>query len=1342
MNRWGLSARRLTIVLGVAASVFLALFLTGQGLVKASLWASVLSLVTGIVSMAAAVWPLVSNPSRIQLSPEWEVPEWVVGRPHEAGQVVAALHRHGGRTVGITTGMHGAGGFGKTTLARIVCADRRIRRRFRGGVYLVTVGRDTKGAAAMAAKVNDVIKLVSGEEATFTDPEIAGGRLGVLLETGPMRLLVIDDVWEADQLAPFVNGGRRCARLVTTRVPGLLGGRTQAVLVDQMSGQQARQLLTAGLPALDPMVAGGLLAVTGRWPLLLRLVNKFLANAAGSGADFDGAATQLLERLRTGGPAAVDDLLEEDSRGLQVGQPAERARAVRATIGASTSLLNPQDAQRFVELGVFAEDESIPFSLAARLWHATAGIDDLQATRLCGRLAELALVSSSLESVESGGLMLHDVVRDFLRGELGSQRLAQLSGALLDAAAVGLPAKPSVNHAVGFMRTAWWEIDPGDRYMCDHLIEHLLDAGRRDEAEDVASDLRWVGARLVKFGPAAPTADLSLIGTPRAVSLRTTLARAAHLLAPTEPPEMVIDVLHSRVADNPYWGPQVAALRQLAHRSRLVNRWPLPDLPDSALRRVLAGHDGAVVALALAPDGNWLATGDASGTVRIWDAATGRARSTLTGHRGSHLTEIVISPDSSWLVTCAANGAAKIWDAVTGQEQINLVGHRGRVNAVIAPDGSWLATVDDSGVGGKVRIWNSVTGKEEGTLAGHRGHQLVTVGVAPDSSWLATGGTNGRARIWHKGSLQPKVTLKGHRGRVSAVAISPDGTWLATADRATVQIWDVRTGQERTSLKSHHGPVSEVMISPDGSWLATISGGWPRIWNAATGQERSILEGRRGYRAEVMAIAPDGNWLATGGIDRAVRIWDTATGQEQATFIGHNRSVGVMAVARDGTWLASGDDGGTVRIWDMTTKQYQKRPIRSRAAAAITASPDGSWLATIVNGTLRIWDASTGRERTAIANLGEPGVGHKVGAIMVSPDSTWLAIIVNGTLRIWDSADGGERATITNIGRSANVRWYTRGHGAAHKITAVTVASDGRFLAIGDDSGMIGLWDAATLKEQSVFMFHDTYELKRRRVSGSKTKYEGKPKILAIVVAPTGDWIAARAETTYTGNVRIWDIANQREHALPDFGVTAIAIAPSGNWLVTDSGAIQVWDKGTGKRRISLADRKSRMNTIAIAKDGSWLAASHSRGPIRVWDVATGEECAVFPAGGNSLNVVAVSKEGGWLVSCDGGMVRTWDIATGRVLAALKDRYDQEILTVISPDDKWLAIAEKGTIQIWDPFTGVLQALMRVDNAIVDCTWLDDEGLAAASWAGLYVFDFIQSSSRHQPVASWHTKPN
>ncbi len=612
-------------VVSVTACGFLIAVLVGEGLQQASLWAAIVAALAGVVAAGAAVWVSMPQLSKVPLPPELEVPKWVVDRPDELAAVVNALVGGKAGTVGITTGLYGAGGFGKTTLAQMVCGDRRVRQRFGGRVYAVTVGRDVRGAAAIAAKVNDLIKLVSGENVTFTDPQLAGRRLGSLLDAGPPRLLVLDDVWDTEQLTPFSEGGKGCARLVTTRVPELLAGRAVAVLVDQMSPEQARALLISGLPPLDPAVVQGLLAVTGRWPLLLRLVSKILADYARLATDVSTKAELLVERLRAGGPAVVDELLGggEGGRGLDVGQPQERARAVRATIEASTGLLDRHDAERFAELGVFAREETIPFSLITRFWRATAGLDDLQAAQMCNRLAQLALVSQT--TGPALGITLHEVVREFLRAEVGQQRLAVLNGTLLDAVAADLPTASALDPAgMRPLQVAWWELDQDDWYLWGHLIEHLLDAGRGGEADTAASDLRWVGARLQRLGPAAPVADLSAVGTPRATRLCAVLARTAHLLAPTEPRWAVVDILHSRVADDPAWGPQVIALRNICRRPRLVNRWSLPDLADPALRRVLTGHTHEVGAVAVAPDGSWLATGSLDKTVRIWDVPTVR----------------------------------------------------------------------------------------------------------------------------------------------------------------------------------------------------------------------------------------------------------------------------------------------------------------------------------------------------------------------------------------------------------------------------------------------------------------------------------------------------------------------------------------------------------------------------------------------------------------------------------------------------------------------------------------------------------------------------------------------
>jgi len=190
---------------GAVAFVFLIVVMVRQGLPQAGAWAGPLGALASLVAAAAAV-VLVPRKPEVALPPDPEVPEWVVDRPAELGAVVKALVDAGEGTVGITTGLYGAGGFGKTVLARMACADRRVRRWFGGRVYIVAVDRDVREAAAIAAKVNDVIKLVTGQDASFTDPQMAGQRLGSLLNAGPRRLLVLDDVWEARQLAPFTQG--------------------------------------------------------------------------------------------------------------------------------------------------------------------------------------------------------------------------------------------------------------------------------------------------------------------------------------------------------------------------------------------------------------------------------------------------------------------------------------------------------------------------------------------------------------------------------------------------------------------------------------------------------------------------------------------------------------------------------------------------------------------------------------------------------------------------------------------------------------------------------------------------------------------------------------------------------------------------------------------------------------------------------------------------------------------------------------------------------------------------------------------------------------------------------
>lgn len=90
----------------------------------------------------------------------------------ELPEVVSALAGRGSGVVAVTTGLLGAGGFGKTALAAKACRDTRVVQRFPGGILWVTVGRDLDGAG-LAARISEVIAAAGGPGPTFTSPEQA-----------------------------------------------------------------------------------------------------------------------------------------------------------------------------------------------------------------------------------------------------------------------------------------------------------------------------------------------------------------------------------------------------------------------------------------------------------------------------------------------------------------------------------------------------------------------------------------------------------------------------------------------------------------------------------------------------------------------------------------------------------------------------------------------------------------------------------------------------------------------------------------------------------------------------------------------------------------------------------------------------------------------------------------------------------------------------------------------------------------------------------------------------------------------------------------------------------------
>ncbi|WP_369491744.1 NB-ARC domain-containing protein [Streptomyces sp. BF23-30] len=1015
------------------------------------------------------------------------IPDWVVDR-EEAERVVSLVRRRGGGgSVGIATGLHGAGGFGKTTLAQVVCAHRKVRRQFPGGVHVITIGRDVRGRVAIAAKVAEVTRYVTGDTMEAgTDPDQAGARLGALLDQRPRTLLVLDDVWEAEQLTPFLQGGdRNCVRLITTRNPAVLPAGADRIVVDRMSQKQAEAVLTHGLPELPTSLVQDLVLVTGRWALLLRMANQRLAAQAATGADLTQAVQHLLERLQRRGPSGID-VLQGPVVALDLDDPKRRNQAVRASIEAATTLLPPEGGRRFAELGIFMEDETIPVSLVCQLWQATAGLHEMESRALCKQMADLSLLSLDAQTA-GGAISLHDVVRDYLRSELGPE-LSATNACFVDGIARDIPWASPPPSGTGQVR-AWWGVSDG--YLLDHLIEHMIDGGLITQAEEVASDLRWIRTRLHQRGPTAPWNDLSLLPTPSARLMAQELGRAAPLLSPTEPAHFLDGVLYSRLGNVSAWRAQTALLLS---GTSLVDRNTPPDLPDPCFVLNLTEDTGVLTAVAIAPDGTLLATGNLQGRIHVWEVGTGRLVRTLTSPSES-VHALALGRNA---VHLAASGTrtVRLWDLRNGQQlqQWNDWALRQGVALAVADGDVWVAHESDA-----MRVYVRSLRSEaiRSVQDTQQTSARVALSVSPDGRWLAVLKDRHTIHIWdtsrHYQDGQGPLVVGRYRGGASALAISGGGQQLATAHSDhTIRIWDTTSDINPRTLTGRIDPGKGISTSQDGRWLAAAgeTGRTVLVWDL-TPPPCSIS---RGNQVRAVAVSPDGTWLVTANADYTMRIWDATTGALRKVIACPTDLIRSVTITPDGDRILSAGNGRNLRLWDARSGTCLTHfPVGSAQwTGALAIGPNADWVATdSSDGVIGIWDLASGTRRHALT-----GRSRNMHALAVTPDgATLVSAADHGDVRLWNPVTGRLLRSVS--GHSASVR-------------AVAISRDGRWVASAGGDQTIRVWDT-TSGEGVRYLWGHTAPAK------------------AVAISPNGRWVAS---TGGDQTIRVWDATSGEAAAL------------------------------------------------------------------------------------------------------------------------------------------------------------------------------------------------------------------
>jgi len=347
----------------------------------------------------------------------------------------------------------------------------------------------------------------------------------------------------------------------------------------------------------------------------------------------------------------------------------------------------------------------------------------------------------------------------------------------------------------------------------------------------------------------------------------------------------------------------------------------------------LFGHQNNINSLVFTPDGSRLVTGNADGTAKVWDAATGQELFTLAGGSGN-INSLAISPDGIHPLSAHSDGKVRVWDiSSTGSHEWWTIypAHRGRFSS----DGTRLATgYKTSEFTGEqlFQSWElSASGvKEINSVTVNPGARVSTYGFNADLSRYATIDSNMMFKLWEPATgqllqsfpISETAGSSGHTDFVFGLDFSSDGSYSVTGgDEGKAIVWDLASGKALLTLSGHEGPVRGVAFSPDGVRLATASlDGTARVWDATTGQLLQTFSGHEGFLVGAI-FSPDGKRLLTGSNDNTAKVWDAQTGKELLTLRGHTSTIFGLDFSPDGKRIVTGSTDGSAKVWDASTGQ-------------------------------------------------------------------------------------------------------------------------------------------------------------------------------------------------------------------------------------------------------------------------------------------------------------------------------------------------------------------------------------------------------------------------------------
>jgi serine/threonine protein kinase/WD40 repeat protein len=393
-------------------------------------------------------------------------------------------------------------------------------------------------------------------------------------------------------------------------------------------------------------------------------------------------------------------------------------------------------------------------------------------------------------------------------------------------------------------------------------------------------------------------------------------------------------------------------------------------------------------------DGNVLAVPCADHRIYLWDARTGTRLMVLEGHQNTPV-RCAFNHQGDLLASYGYDGATRLWDPYSGKELVSI---RGEFYC-FSPDDRYLAYW--AGRGGEAGLWEIARSPECRMIRAAQAAGGAYPDISPCGRWLALIDAAG-TRLFDQTTRQEVALVPtGSNGRVRFCR--GDGSLVAVNDKAVYR-WPMALDAAGATLRvgppqrlcalpgSHHD------ITPDGRWArALLDAEQFVVINLERPAQPLRVKSHRG--AELIALSPDGRWLAAGTRHEAgIQVWDMATGQ-----VVHKTAAGHWAYplfSPDSQWLATSWEGGETQLWEVGTWRLKHRWSYPLFVPGQAFSWDGTVMAIrhTRNTLITLVDVASGAELVTLS----PPQTPLLGDMCFGRDGQTLMVGCGAAIQVWD----------------------------------------------------------------------------------------------------------------------------------------------------------------------------------------------------------------------------------------------------------------------------------------------------------------------------------------------------